>query len=151
MTGPSSNRAVVSKLWSADFGARRMVLDPDDLALTDGKPEPSPADLIVQRSGTGSWISQMMWRSGPTSHQGGRIGLLHDLWGGWLEVAPTHLHKCPPTSIVGYAAGEPPKAPARAAASNLGAEHAHLPESHFILRLFNGSMAVGFQAISWRA
>jgi hypothetical protein len=31
-----------------------------------------------------------------TSHQGSRIGLLHDLWGAWLEVMPTDC-------IVGYA------------------------------------------------
>ena len=86
----------------------------------------------------------MMWRSGPTSHQGGRIGLLHDLWGGWLEVVPTHLHSRVRRRRAAEGPGEGcglepwrgARPPPRGAL-----------DSGFLM----GTMAVGFQAISWRA
>lgn len=87
---------MVRELHETDFRARRMVLEPDDFALTDGKPEPSPTDLVSPKV----WHSIMDIADDvairTTSHQGSRIGLLHELWGAWLEVMPT-------SCIVGYA------------------------------------------------
>ena len=37
---------MVRKLNATDFRARRMVLEPDDFALTDSEPEPAPTDLV---------------------------------------------------------------------------------------------------------
>lgn len=34
------------KLPAKDFRARRWVLEPKDFALTDGKPDPAPTDLV---------------------------------------------------------------------------------------------------------
>ena len=41
---------MVRKLNATDFRARRMVLEPDDFALTDGELEPMPADLVSDRT-----------------------------------------------------------------------------------------------------
>ena len=37
---------MVRKLEADDFRAIRMVLEPDDFALTDGEPDPPPSDLV---------------------------------------------------------------------------------------------------------
>jgi hypothetical protein len=87
---------MVRKLPATDFRARRMVLEPDDFALTDGEPEPAPTDLVDQTL----WHDIMDIADDvairTTSHQGSRIAFLYELWGAWLEVMPTEC-------IVGYA------------------------------------------------
>jgi hypothetical protein len=37
---------MVRKLAASDFRAHRMMLEPDDFADTDGKPERPPTDLV---------------------------------------------------------------------------------------------------------
>lgn len=87
---------MVSKLPATDFRARRMVLEPSDFALTDGEAEPGPTDLVERTVWHGIMDIADDVAIRTTSHQGSRIGLLHELWGAWVEVMPT---KC----IVGYA------------------------------------------------
>lgn len=87
---------MVRKLPVTDFRARRMVLEPNDFALTDGEPEPAPTDLVERAiwHGIMDIVDDVAIRT--TSHQGSRIGLLYELWGAWVEVTPTGC-------IVGYA------------------------------------------------
>jgi len=87
---------MVRKLTATDFRARRMVLEPDDFALNDGSPEPAPTNLVEKKvwHGIMDIADDVAIRN--TSHQGSRIGLLYDLWGGWLEAMPEK-------SMVGYA------------------------------------------------
>lgn len=71
-----------------DFRAIRRVLEPDDFALTDGKPDPPPTDLINRES----W-EHIMTLPGhvaitTTSHQGSRISLMNDLSSEWVVSMP---------------------------------------------------------------
>jgi hypothetical protein len=87
---------MVRKLEATDFRARRMVLEPDDFALTDGKPEPAPTDLVSPKVWHGIMDIADDVAIQTTSHQGSRIELLYELWGAWLEIMPTNC-------ILGYA------------------------------------------------
>lgn len=87
---------MVRKLPAADFRARRMVLEPDDFALNDGSPEPVPTDLVEEKVWHGIMDIADDVAIRTTSHQGSRVGLLYELWGGWLEAVPEK-------SMVGYA------------------------------------------------
>jgi len=87
---------MVRKLRATDFRARRVVLEPSDFALTDGEPKPAPTDLVDPRGWHGIMDIADDVAIRTTSHQGSRIGFLHELWDAWLEVMPT---RC----IVGYA------------------------------------------------
>jgi hypothetical protein len=87
---------MVRKLPATDFRARRMVLEPDDWGVTDGEPEPEPTDLVNRTVWHGIMDIADDVAIRTTSHQGSRIGLLHELWGAWAEVTPTGC-------IVGYA------------------------------------------------
>ncbi len=66
-----------------------MVLEPDDFALTDGKPEPAPTDLVSHEVWHGIMDIADNVAIWTTSHQGSRIELLYELWGAWLEIMPT--------------------------------------------------------------
>ena len=90
---------MVRKLEATDFRARRMVLEPDDFALTDGKPEPAPTDLVSPKVWHGIMDIADDVAIRTTSDQGSRIGFLYELWGAWLEAMPTGC-------IVGYAMRE---------------------------------------------
>ncbi len=87
---------MVRKLEATDFRAQRMVLEPDDFALTDGKPDPAPTDLVSSEvwHGIMDLADDVAIRT--TSHQGSRIKLLYELWGAWIETTPSDC-------IVGYA------------------------------------------------
>jgi len=79
---------MVKKVDLEDFRAIRRVLEPDDFALTDGKPDPPPTDLISQEA----W-DHIMTLPGhvaitTTSHQGSRIALLNDLSSEWVFSIP---------------------------------------------------------------
>ena len=68
----------------ADFRAIRRVLEPDDFALTNGKPDPPPTDLIDR---------EIMTLPGhvaitTTSYQGSRISLMNDLSSEWVFAMP---------------------------------------------------------------
>jgi hypothetical protein len=79
---------MVRRLDPSDFRAHRYVLEVDDFALTDGKPDSPPTDLI----------SEEVWRGindlpghvaiATTSHQGSRVEVLYELWSGWVHIAP---------------------------------------------------------------
>ncbi|MDE2463674.1 MAG: hypothetical protein KGO02_08180 [Alphaproteobacteria bacterium] len=79
---------MVRKLEATDFRARRMVLEPDDFALSDGMPERAPTDLISSDVWHGIMDIVDDVAISTTSHQGSRIELLYDLWGEWLEIMP---------------------------------------------------------------
>lgn len=71
-----------------DFRAIRRVLEPDDFALTDGKPDPPATDLIDQDA----W-EHIMTLPGhvaitTTNHQGSRISLMNDLSSEWVSTMP---------------------------------------------------------------
>ncbi len=87
---------MVRKLDDADFRAWRMMLEPDDFAITDGEPDPAPTDLVDPNVWHGIMDIADDVAIRTTSYQGSRVGLLYELWGGWLEVMPEG-------SIVGYA------------------------------------------------
>lgn len=79
-----------------DFRAVRRVLEADDFALTDGKPDPAPTDLIDRES----W-EHIMTLPGhvaitTTSHQGSRISLMNELSSEWV-------FSMPPKGITGQA------------------------------------------------
>jgi hypothetical protein len=71
---------MVRKLDPSDFRAHRYVLEPDDFALTDDKPDSPPIDIV----------SEEVWRGindlpgdvaiTTTSHQGSRVEVLYELW-----------------------------------------------------------------------
>lgn len=72
----------------SDFRAIRRVLEADDFALTDGKPDPPPTDLIDRDS----W-EHIMTLPGhvaitTTSYQGSRISLMNDLASEWVFSMP---------------------------------------------------------------
>jgi hypothetical protein len=82
----------------ADFRAIRRVLEPDDFALTDDKPDPPPTDLIDRES----W-EHIMTLPGDvaittTSYQGSRISLMNDLSSEWVFSMPLN-------GITGHAMG----------------------------------------------
>ena len=87
---------MVRKLAAADFRARRMVLEPTDFALTDGKPEPPPTDLVDREvwHGIMDIADDVVIRT--TSYQGSHVGVLYELWGAWVNAMPEGC-------IVGYA------------------------------------------------
>lgn len=80
---------MVRKLEATDFRARRMVLEPDDFALADGKPESAPTDLVSPEVWHGIMDIADDVAIRTTSHQGSRIELLYGLSGAWLEIMPT--------------------------------------------------------------
>ena len=79
---------MVRKLDPSDFRAFRMVLEPDDFALGDDEPDTPPADLVDEKVWHGIMDIADDVAIRTTSYQGSRIGLLHELWGDWLEVMP---------------------------------------------------------------
>ena len=87
---------MVRRLPAADFRARRMVLEPADFAIWHGGPEPTPTDLVDKAVWHGIMDIADDVAIRTTSHEGTRIGLLHNLWGAWIEVMPA---RC----IVSYA------------------------------------------------
>ena len=71
-----------------DFRAVRRVLEPCDFAVTDGKPDSPPTDLIDREA----W-EHVMTLPGhvaitTTSHQGSRISLMNDLSSEWAFSMP---------------------------------------------------------------
>jgi len=79
---------MVRKLDPTDFRACRLVLDPDDFGLSDGQPDPQPTDLVTEEvwNGIKTLPDDVAVRT--TSHQGTRIAILYELWGGWVENFP---------------------------------------------------------------
>ena len=72
----------------ADFRAVRRVLEPDDFALTDGKPDPPPTDLIDRESWEHIMILPGHVAITTTSYQGSRISLMNDLSSEWVFSMP---------------------------------------------------------------
>lgn len=79
---------MIRKLDAKDFRARRVILEPDDFALSDGKPDPSPMDLISQEAWNGIMILPGDVAIRTTNHQGTRAEILYELWSGWLHEIP---------------------------------------------------------------
>lgn len=79
---------MVRKLEADDFRAVRMVLEPDDFALTDGEPDPPPTDLVDGEVWHGIMDLADYVAIQTTSHQGSRIGVLSELSSVWAEAAP---------------------------------------------------------------
>jgi hypothetical protein len=71
-----------------DFRAVRRILEPQDFALSDGKKDSPPTDLITEEA----WHAVMTLPSDvahrTTSHQGSRVELLHEVTSAWIEVCP---------------------------------------------------------------
>ncbi len=79
---------MVRKLEADDFRAIRMVLEPDDFALTDGEPQPPPSDLVDSEVWHGIMDIADDVAVRTTSHQGSRIEVLYEIWGEWIEALP---------------------------------------------------------------
>jgi hypothetical protein len=79
---------MVRKLHSSDFRARRLILEPEDFALTDGKPDPRPTDLISEEVWNALTTLPGDVAIRTTSHQGTRIAILYELWSGWVHAIP---------------------------------------------------------------
>jgi hypothetical protein len=88
---------MVTKLDPNDFRAHRLVLEPNDFALsdTDG-PEPGPSERISENAWNGIMTLPGDVAISTTSYQGERIELLYDLWSGWV-------HELPEGSIIAHA------------------------------------------------
>lgn len=79
---------MVKNMDLEDFRAIRRVLEPDDFAVTDGKPAPPPTDLVDYET----W-DHVMTLPGhvaitTTSYQGSKIALLHELSSEWIFSTP---------------------------------------------------------------
>jgi hypothetical protein len=79
---------MVRKLNPDDFRAARRVLEPDDFALSDENPDPPPTDLIAESAWQGITDLPGDVAIRTTSHQGSRVGLLHELCSAWTETFP---------------------------------------------------------------
>lgn len=80
---------MVIKLDPDDFRSHRLVLEPDDFALTATDPEPAPSDLISESAWNGIMTLPGDVAIRTTSHQGERVEILYDLWSGWVYELPT--------------------------------------------------------------
>lgn len=69
----------------SDFRAVRVVLEPDDFAVSDDKPDPPPSDLISKKT----WSSIMNLPDDvairTSDHNGKALGEAHWLWAHWIE------------------------------------------------------------------
>jgi hypothetical protein len=79
---------VVRELDPADFRAARHVLEPSDFALSDDNPDAPPTDLIDQAAWRGMMNLPGDVAIRTTSHQGSRVGVLHELLCAWIEALP---------------------------------------------------------------
>lgn len=67
-----------------DFRAVRMVLEPDDFALSSGE-EPPPSDLVDEKTWRGITVLPDDVSIRTSNHHGSLLKTLHDLWGAWVE------------------------------------------------------------------
>lgn len=79
---------MVCRLEDGDFRAHRKVLEPDDFALSDGKSDQPPTDLISADAWDGIMTLPDDVAIRTTNHEGSRVSLLHELWEGWISVLP---------------------------------------------------------------
>jgi hypothetical protein len=79
---------MVRKLHSKDFRARRLILDPEDFAVTNGEPDPPPTDLISEEAWNGIMTLPGDVAIRTTSYQGTRVAILYELWSGWVHATP---------------------------------------------------------------
>lgn len=73
-------------LDSSDFRSVRIVLEPSDFALSNGRPDPPPGDLIDRET----WLSIVTLPDDvairTSSHHGSALHSLHGLWGALIEM-----------------------------------------------------------------
>jgi hypothetical protein len=67
-----------------DFRAVRIILEPDDFALSFGK-EPPPSDLIDKETWQGITILPDDVSIRTSNHHGNLLKILYSLWGAWIE------------------------------------------------------------------
>ncbi len=67
-----------------DFRAVRIILEPDDFALSSGD-EPSPSDLVDKDTWQGITTLTDDVSIRTSNHHGKLLKILYDLWGAWIE------------------------------------------------------------------
>jgi len=87
---------MAKKLPLSDFRAVRMVLEPDDFALSDGE-DAAPSDLIAECVWHGIMNLPDDVAIRASDHNGRPLKFLYDLWGAWIDamgdpVDPDELH-----------------------------------------------------------
>src|SRR5262245_40660100 len=68
----------------ADFRSQRWVLDPDDFALSDDRPDPPPSDLIAREVWHGMTVVPSDVSIRTSDHRGTQLKLLYAWWGDWV-------------------------------------------------------------------
>jgi len=69
----------------SDFRAVRVVLEPDDFALSSPEPDPPPSDLISKKAWSGIMNLPDDVAIRTSDHNGKILGEVHWLWGRWIE------------------------------------------------------------------
>lgn len=72
-------------LPTSDFRAIRIVLEPDDFALSSGEPDLPPSDLIDQNIWHGIITLPDDVSVRTSNHYGSELKTMYELWGVWLE------------------------------------------------------------------
>ncbi|MCL5998334.1 MAG: hypothetical protein M1546_20125 [Chloroflexi bacterium] len=67
-----------------DFRAVRIILEPDDFALSSGE-EPPPWDLVDEKTWHGITVLPDDVSIRTSNHHGSLLKTLYDLWGAWIE------------------------------------------------------------------
>lgn len=67
-----------------DFRAVRIVLEPDDFAISSGD-EPPPSDLVDKETWQGITLLPDDVAIRTSNHHGGLLKMLYELWGAWIE------------------------------------------------------------------
>lgn len=75
---------MVSPIPLSDFRALRYKLDPDDFALSDGKPDAAPTNPVDEETWSGITHLPDDVAIRTSDHNGHRLQLLHSLWGDWI-------------------------------------------------------------------
>ena len=73
------------KLPLSDFRAVRRVLEPNDFALSDDKPDPPPSDQISKKTWFGITTLPDDVAIRTSDHNGKVLGEVYWLWGRWIE------------------------------------------------------------------
>lgn len=81
-----------------DFRARRIVLDPDDFALSDGRPDPPPTDLVPKQIWNGMMTLPSDVSIRTSDHFGRVLTSQYNLWSLWIEAGMAIVDK--PTDLV---------------------------------------------------
>jgi hypothetical protein len=78
-------RELVKPLPSSDFRANRFILEPQDFLEGPEEPDPPPSDLIDEDTWYGINLLPDDVSVRISSHHGGLLKIVYQLWGAWIE------------------------------------------------------------------